>query len=285
MKLAPINSTFQRSKPEASDQAKQAIDNLHNAMHYYCCSTIAQFDTPHQVLYGLRGALSQRQKDWENTGKIHENINTETIRISSDASSTFGILSDSDEPGNPVYRSLMTLKGKWTDGEEYVPDYLDDLESFYYVIGFISVCFTGPRMYSLDAGPPNPSLNLGKWMLSPKSPQSIKEKETALNGSGFTKGMISGYFEVYQFGSMLDEMHSVLKNRLKERRERRLKGLRLWNHNEEEYRFKANQDHQAFLNVIDRRLEALEKRWKVSYPPVPEKPQAVDHEDGNVIAL
>ncbi|PPR03801.1 hypothetical protein CVT24_007481 [Panaeolus cyanescens] len=255
MQLAPITPPTHRS----SDQAKQMVDQLHDAMHYDSCPTIAQFDTPHDVLYGLRGALLQRWKDWETTGKVHGNINSENIRIASTASSTFGILLDKGQPSNPVYKSLMSLKGKWPNGEEYVPDYLDDLESLYYVIGFISVCFTGPQMYALDAGPPNPSINLSKWMLCPKSPQAIQEKEAALMGFGFTKGMISDYFQVYQFSGVLDKMHSVLKKRLAERKGRMLKGLGPLK--DVEYKLQAHDDHQAFLDAIDHRLNVLERSW------------------------
>ncbi|KAF9486555.1 hypothetical protein BDN70DRAFT_774253, partial [Pholiota conissans] len=125
--------------------------------------TIAGFQDRTDLLLGLRDAIAGHQRLWKR-GILHGDISMDNILLTSRQAlpGDRGVLIDLDmamwvDPerapslvefhnmGTRVYTSLNVLESYPTPPPNFSRDYLDDLESFYYLLCDICSTFTAPR--------------------------------------------------------------------------------------------------------------------------------------------
>ncbi|KAF9486552.1 hypothetical protein BDN70DRAFT_870137 [Pholiota conissans] len=125
--------------------------------------TIDKFSDRLELLYGFRDAIRGHQNLW-NSGVLHGDISMENIlllMLSHSTSGGRGVLIDLDmamwvigsqasvsrslhKMGTRTYQSVNLLESQYKPRTNFSRDYLDDLESFYYLLSHICATFTAP---------------------------------------------------------------------------------------------------------------------------------------------
>ncbi|KAF9549926.1 hypothetical protein CPC08DRAFT_715355 [Agrocybe pediades] len=136
------------------------------------------FTTPEEVLYALRDAIQGHKNLWDK-GILHRDISVNNILIAhSGKVQQRGTLIDLDmaisidrtknlagthRTGTYVFQSVSVLsKGRPGDANGHPHDYLDDLESFLYVLCWIAQRFESPKKLRND-----PPLYFEEWKAMP----------------------------------------------------------------------------------------------------------------------
>ncbi|KAF8204048.1 hypothetical protein BJ912DRAFT_941742 [Pholiota molesta] len=129
----------------------------------YGACHIGRFVGHRDLLCGFRDAIAGHQRLW-NAGILHGDVNMENILLTSqhapaewrsvliDLDLAMWVKSRPDHPapqfhnqGTRAYMSLNVLESHHTPhAAGFARDYLDDLESFYYLLRHICASFTGP---------------------------------------------------------------------------------------------------------------------------------------------
>ncbi|KAF8167333.1 hypothetical protein B0H34DRAFT_803599 [Crassisporium funariophilum] len=180
--------------------------------------TIGQFDSRGQLLRAFYAAISpnlfiEHRDLWLHSGILHGNINLSTIHISNgaaaDAPQGFLVYPHHTTQPDPTFQSVMSLSSSVLHRKRILPtDYLDDLESFYYVLAYISIAYTSPHAFLPPHSLP-PSLAM--WAGDPTSRESVLEKEAMLFGFGMGVGNVAPWFCGFIFEELLDGFHAMLK--------------------------------------------------------------------------
>ncbi|KAF8167328.1 hypothetical protein B0H34DRAFT_792067 [Crassisporium funariophilum] len=166
---------------------------------------IRQIDSERQLLCVLHGAISQHRDLWLNSGILHGNINLDTIRIGDESQGSLVYPHESIQP-DPTFQSVMTLSESVLNSTGMPPkDYLDDLESFYYVLAYITIACTGPNAYL-------PSSALAVWVSNPTSREAVLKKEAMLIRNGLDSADFeSNWIQRLLFLPLLSKFHRVLQ--------------------------------------------------------------------------
>ncbi|KAJ3499748.1 hypothetical protein NLJ89_g10064 [Agrocybe chaxingu] len=99
-----------------------------------------------EVLFALWIAVSVHQEAWMNSRTIHGRISPRNVCIPfncrindslNDARLYLHALPASNEPVDPRFQSVMALSGPILRRRSLPLDYLDDLESFWYVLAWV----------------------------------------------------------------------------------------------------------------------------------------------------
>ncbi|KAF8808147.1 hypothetical protein BYT27DRAFT_7211731 [Phlegmacium glaucopus] len=190
--------------------------------------TLDQFDNRQELLYALSDAIAQHGEKWTTSGIVHGNINLNTIRIGNmhGPPGTRGILVNNHQSpsATPVaFQSVMSIveaiPGRMS--RTVALDYVDDLESFYYVLAYICTTFSGPHTKLATSTIPSPIKCI--WSISEDGSLSSRiykasflEKETNLKffRYGVGRGRVTPYFSSRDIiESLLEDLHCVLRYR------------------------------------------------------------------------
>ncbi|PPQ88879.1 hypothetical protein CVT25_009114 [Psilocybe cyanescens] len=154
---------------------------------------IEEFGCPEEILMAIHDAIESHRRQYVRTGQIHGNINTETIYIGSPSvfSCNMGFLTESPVK-QELFQSVNMLSATVLDREpKFALDYADDLESFYYIIAWMSMAYTDPAVKLHPVMYPSA---LASWALCPDEPESVLEKQSRLIGSGFASECHQNHF-------------------------------------------------------------------------------------------
>ncbi|KAF8587439.1 hypothetical protein K439DRAFT_825968 [Ramaria rubella] len=166
-----------------------------------------QFSNRRELLLAYCDALQAHHNLYKVAGILHRDIKPGNIVINPDGDeSNRGILIDFDHAIRVADQSAYSMKRKIGTHlfmsrnalEGIKPQtYLDDLESFYYVLVYISLLYRGPGLLKEDLPPP-----LDRWIL----PSALHNKR------GFLairfKGKVSPWFGK-PFQRLVENLHSV----------------------------------------------------------------------------
>ncbi|KAF8971761.1 hypothetical protein BDZ97DRAFT_2025276 [Flammula alnicola] len=222
--------------------------------------SLHQFKRPQDVLRAVRDAIVAHKRNYMSTGTIHGNVTVDTIFIGGhpDAPTAQGFLvHPSPMTADPTFKSVMALSHTLRRTYLLPVDYLDDLESFFYVLAWMCYAYDG-----VVNGPPHfvpvhqRALALSRWAASPSSRESVLEKEGMLFGTGIVYGQspVSGFWGGETYQELLDYLHYVLGSRYREKLELgRPRTI-------QELRSDAAEDYDAFLSIIGSTIYSLERR-------------------------
>ncbi|KDR71038.1 hypothetical protein GALMADRAFT_229701 [Galerina marginata CBS 339.88] len=179
---------------------------------------VEYFETPQEILGAVYDAILDHQKVWETSGTIHSNVNPDILYLgcSSPTSRERGFLKATKNQTfkNPMFQSVMALSNSILGRQTYPLDYLDDLESFYYIIAWFSMAYTGPGKRRPRSDLPDV---LACWTSDPFSREAVLEKEAMLFGGGFGFGNVCSFFGGYTMERLLQGLHSILRGRYLEK--------------------------------------------------------------------
>jgi hypothetical protein len=194
------------------------------------------------------------------TGAIHGGINVDTICIGAPPSAphVHGFLIEpSARTHDPTFKSFQSLSGIISRKQNFPIDYLDELESFYYVLAWMCYAYDGGvdgKPYFTPAY--RRSSPLTPWAANPTSREAILEKEAMLFGTGlrYSQAPVSNFWGGETFQELLDNLHYVIRSRYIAKTE--LGRPRTM----EELRLDAGEDYEACLGIINTTLFKLERR-------------------------
>uniref|UniRef100_A0A8H7XMU9 Fungal-type protein kinase domain-containing protein n=1 Tax=Psilocybe cubensis TaxID=181762 RepID=A0A8H7XMU9_PSICU len=198
---------------------------------------IELFQSPAEFLMAIHDAVESHGSQYIHTGIPHGNINSYTVWLgtSSVCSNKMGILMESNVQ-QKLFQSVNRLSETVLKEKPTARlDYVDDLESFYYLIAWLAMTYTdGGIQLARASYPPK----LAAWAAFPESHQSVLEKRIMLEGSGFseyfkaTKTCVGGKKYVKIFYNLLRSLHTLLKLKYIEKS-------------------KGNLDHLEFYSVLN----------------------------------
>ncbi|KAF8905732.1 hypothetical protein CPB84DRAFT_1844736 [Gymnopilus junonius] len=182
---------------------------------------IEYFESPQEILAAIFDAISEHQRVWKCSGTIHGNINPDTLFIGSSSPNTRerGFIKPPTpyDQANPMFQSVNALSRTVLHRSNALPlDYLDDLESFYYVIAWLALAYIGPgRRLSRQDFPDV----LKHWASDPYSRKAVLKKQEILLGDGF--GCNNLNVCVFLCGRtterFLRKLHGILRARYREK--------------------------------------------------------------------
>ncbi|KAF8167327.1 hypothetical protein B0H34DRAFT_669803 [Crassisporium funariophilum] len=198
-------------------------------MQSYTRRTIDQFHSPREVLCALHDVILAHGKLFCRTGKIHGNINPKTIALGWPGAKpgSQGYLlkpkphlhnvtertpSQNAKP-NPIFQSISTLASQTLPRTHKLPpDYLDDLESLFYVLLWLTTTYTRPSRHSARVPAP-----IVQWASHPLSESAILSKERMFTRRG-REGYagLDAWMEAHScfaggvFADLVREVHEVL---------------------------------------------------------------------------
>ncbi|PPR03800.1 hypothetical protein CVT24_007480 [Panaeolus cyanescens] len=211
--------------------------------------TIEQFDDPREILSALRDAVIDNREKWLATQQVHGNIDSTSILISD--SGVHGYLIDPLRPSDGTFASARALdrarrRSLFSRHYDRGFDYIEDLESFYHVLGWICSVFEGPHQYKVELP------GLLKHFLQPTRVIRIALRRELIMQNGYESCPLSPYFseDNVAFPELLRRMQAVLKTGY-ERDERRSRLLK-----PSQKRKQAEQDYSVFIEAIDDALHS-----------------------------
>jgi hypothetical protein len=148
------------------------------------------------------------------------------------------------------FRSLAHLIGR----KIIAPvDYLDDLESFFYILAYMGYAYKGGNGgYPVKVNQADWATPLARWASRPLHRTSIVDKEMIVHNSGIDFGGIpvsdfwgGAAFQVY----VLNEMGMCLSRSYLEKIDRATPLTR------QEFLSKANDDYDCFISVLDKYIK------------------------------
>jgi len=186
--------------------------------------------------------------------KINGNISPETVWIveATKLHPGGGYLSYNVVQKNPIFASWKALRHDTLGCGGYDFDYLDDLESFFYLISYFCFTHVGPGPANLLPESSWPS-HLSRWASQPEHPNSINEKaKLLLHGNGFGFRKAPQYFGGFALDELLGQLNGHLQSGV--RRVRELGRQRTpWEILED-----SAVDYKRFLDSIDQTILILE---------------------------
>lgn len=156
-----------------------------------------------------------------------------------------------------TFKSVRILSELLQRPQFFPVDYVDDLESFYYVTVWMCYAYDGvPGCRPCFIPPQERTLLLTYPGFPPTSRESILEKEAMLFGTGivFNKCPVPLFWGGEDTEELLDNMHYIIATRY--RRKVELGRPRLV----DELRSDAIQDYDAFIDIFNEALYKLERR-------------------------
>ncbi|KAH9483271.1 hypothetical protein JR316_0005375 [Psilocybe cubensis] len=145
---------------------------------------IDEFRNPLEFLNGIHDAVEAHGIHFMSTGNIHGNITTHTVCIGAPSGDPTrkGFLIDSPV-FNPLFQSANILSQNTIPTRKSLPqDYIDDLESFYYIIAWVSMAYKAPGKIIPTKRFPRV---LACWAAEPDTREAALNKETLLRSDGF----------------------------------------------------------------------------------------------------
>ncbi|KAF8167334.1 hypothetical protein B0H34DRAFT_669807 [Crassisporium funariophilum] len=220
--------------------------------------TLRHFESPKEVLHAIRDAIMVNQDVWDATHVPHGNVSLDTICFQATApTGERGFLIDVDASskpnGDPVFHSVNSLsRDLYPEDPNVSIDYLDDLESFYYVLAYIPIAFTGPS----TKHPTLPHV-LQSWVSTPSSKEAVLEKEAMITGYGIEAGHTDPYFSSYVFETLLDDWQTILRYRFEQ------KAALERPRTTEQLERDSKEDYEDFLERIDWFIDLVEQFGEV----------------------
>ncbi|PPQ88906.1 hypothetical protein CVT25_009141 [Psilocybe cyanescens] len=177
---------------------------------------IEEFEDSRQFLMAIHDAIESHRNQFFASGQPHGNVNTETVYIGSPSvsSSRKGFLGQSSII-QPMFQSANVIARTFGKRPVTLPvDYLDDLESFYYIIAWVSMAYTAPgvRLQTHEFPP-----ILANWADNSNPKFSGFEKEAMLRGHGFSARFNHSLFKQKNlptadvFEALMGSFHGILK--------------------------------------------------------------------------
>ncbi|KAF8167303.1 hypothetical protein B0H34DRAFT_10385 [Crassisporium funariophilum] len=220
--------------------------------------TLDKFQNKKELLCGLRDAIAGHSNLFK-AGILHRNISPSNIMIgmSECTDGNRGILIDLssaqkvdlDFPlvdhriGTRTFQSIAVLR---SDTARTVIDYLDDLESFFYVLCWICSGFIGPNMQVKER-----PVNLDSW--ASDDPQCSECAKLSFIHSPIDENFVTPYFGA-PFHRILEDLRMILVPHLDEKLN--------WMHD-------FNEDYGSFLFTLDRVIkDSSLQEWLIS-PDLP----------------
>ena len=186
--------------------------------------------------------------------KINGNISPDTVWIveGTKLHPGGGYLCYNIAQKNPIFSSWKTLQRDTLGSGDYDFDYLDDLESFFYLISYFCFAYIGPGPTNLLPESSWPS-HLSRWASHPRCPDSINEKaKLLLHGNGFGFRKAPQYFGGFALDDLLGHLCGHLQSGV--RRVRELGRQRT----PREILEDSAVDYERFLDSIDQTIVILE---------------------------
>ncbi|KAF8955208.1 hypothetical protein BDZ97DRAFT_1674590 [Flammula alnicola] len=222
--------------------------------------SIEGFKTPQDVLFAYRDAIAGHQNLW-NKGILHRDVSINNILIGRPGSPVGyrGVIIDLDmaiwinvknrlvmadvRTGTRAFQSINVLESY--DAENMTQDHLDDLESFYYVLCWICLGYSGPKNI-LDPFPPRlVNWEQGDAMLAADAKEAFLQRPLR---RAFTK--IAPFFGPV-FLRLLGRLHSFFGD-IRSVRFKTLYKSAVQRSDEE-----TQQDYATILGFIDQAIEEL----------------------------
>ncbi|KIM47428.1 hypothetical protein M413DRAFT_22099 [Hebeloma cylindrosporum] len=217
---------------------------------------LRKFRSPVELLTAIRCAIEAHRQVMRREHKINGNISPDTVWIVEATKShpRGGYLCYNIAQKNPIFSSWKALRRDTLGCDGYEFDYLDDLESFFYLISYFCFAYTGPGARAANLLPESswPS-HLSLWASQPKNPNSINEKaKLLLHGNGFGFRKAPQYFGGFALDDLLGQLCGHLQRGV--RRVRELGRQRT----PREILEDAAVDYKRFLDSIDQTIVILE---------------------------
>lgn len=199
---------------------------------------------------------SDHKKAYIEFSKLHNNINPDTICIghNPNARDSSGFLAPpqmhAPDAAFQSFRSLSHLIGRRPTAPV---DYLDDLESFFYVAAYLGYAYkSDTRGYPVKVNQIDWAIPLARWASRPLRRTSIVDKEMIVQNSGIDYGGIAvsdlwggAAFQVY----VLNEMGMCLSRSYLEKIDRATPLTK------QEFLAKATDDYDCFISVLNKYLK------------------------------
>lgn len=153
--------------------------------------------------------------------KINGNISPDTVWIveATKLHPGGGYLCYNIAQKNPIFASWKELQHDTLGCGDYDFDYLDDLESFFYLISYFCFAYIGPGPANLLSETSWPS-HFSQWASQPKHPNSLNEKaKLLLHGNGFGFRKAPQYFGGFAFDDLLGQLCGHLQSGVRRVRE------------------------------------------------------------------
>jgi len=186
--------------------------------------------------------------------RINGNISPDTVWIVKATKShpSGGYLCYNKAEKNDVFASWKTLQRDTLGCCDYELDYLDDLESFFYLISYFCFAYTGPGPANLIPESSWPH-HLSRWASQPRHPNSVNEKaKLLLHGNGFGFRKAPQYFGGFALDDLLGQLCGHLQSGVRRVRE-------LGRHRTpQEILEDSVVDYERFLDSIDYTIIILE---------------------------